>query len=111
MEFKSDGPAHQEARFIAKLFRTPGKGGWFFVAVPAEFAPPVTGSWGMTPVNASVDGRKWDTTVWHDKKGGCYLPVPKKVRGPKVEGDAVEVVFRMDLKRAGQRPAYGESGW
>ncbi len=93
-------PFAQVARFTARLFRTPGKGGWHFVTVPADLAPPVMGSWGMTPVIAQVDGREWQTTIWHDKKGLSYLPVPKKVRGKKADGDEVAVEFRVDRERA-----------
>ncbi len=98
---KSEPDAFQSiARFTAKLFRIPGKGGWTFIKVPEEFAPPVMGSWGMTPVIASVDGREWNTTVWRDKEQRSYLPVPKKVRGKKEEGETVDVVLRVDRARA-----------
>lgn len=104
MKPERDSFAHV-ARFQAKLFRTPGKGGWHFVSVPAEHAPPVMGSWGMTPVIAKVDGKGWNTTIWHDKQGQSYLPVPKKIRGTKQDGDVVNVEFRVDRERA-MEPAW-----
>ena len=58
------------------------------------------GSWGMTPVCAKVDERAWKTTVWHDKEGRSYLPVPKKIRGKKQDGDVVMVEFQVDRERA-----------
>lgn len=93
-------PFARIARFEAKLFRTPGKGGWHFVTVPTDLAPPVMGSWGMTPVIAKVDGKGWNTTIWHDKQGRSYLPVPKKIRGKKEDGELVSVEFRVDRERA-----------
>lgn len=78
-------------RFKAKLFKYPGPGGWTFAPIPARYAPPATHAWGRTPISACVDGRWWDTSVWRDKKHGTLLPVPKKVRGNKGDGDWVEI--------------------
>lgn len=87
-------------RFTAILFHSGGKGGWTFAPLPQELAVPVTGSWGMTPVIASVDGRTWKTTLWRDTKmKRTLLPVPKKIRGRKGDGDRVEVELRMDRER------------
>ena len=77
--------------FTATLWRSPGPGGWTFATVPEEHAPPVTEGWGRTPVTATVDGLTWKTSVWRDKTHGTLLPVPKRVRRGKGEGDAVEV--------------------
>jgi hypothetical protein len=79
------------ARFKTTLFKYPGPGGWTFAKVPAKHAPPPTHAWGRTPVRATVDGVSWDTSVWRDKTPGCLLPVPKKVRGAKGDGDTVKV--------------------
>jgi hypothetical protein len=78
-------------RFKTKLFKYPGPGGWTFATIPARHAPPVTEGWGRTPVLASVDGQRWETSVWRDRERGTLLPVPKWVRRQKVDGDAVEV--------------------
>ena len=82
--------------FKAVLFRYPGPGGWTFAPVPRKFAPPVTHGWGRTPVIATVDGRTWKTSVWRDKAHGTLLPVPKRLRPRKEEGDAVLVELRPD---------------
>ena len=87
------------ATFKAKLFRYPGPGGWTFAPVPARHAPPVTEGFGRTPVLASIDGVAWETSVWRDKTYGTLLPVPKKVRGAKGDGDVVEVVLRPSRTR------------
>lgn len=81
------------ASFTASLFRYPGPGGWMFARIPESHAPPATHAWGRTPVNASVDGRSWPTSVWRDKKHGTLLPVPKKILGAKQDGDRVLVVL------------------
>jgi hypothetical protein len=91
--------ANRLVRFQAQLYRIPGKGGWTFVTVPSELAPPVMAAWGMTPVIATVDGRQWQTTVWKDKEGKSYLPVPKKIRKSKEEGAMVDVALQADMTR------------
>lgn len=70
---------------------SPAPGSWHFVKVPDEHAPPAAGAWGRAPVRATVDGRSWDTSVWRDTTHGWLLPVPGKIRGPKRDGDEVDV--------------------
>lgn len=78
--------------FVAELFRYPGPSGWVFVAVPDDVAPSVTNAWGRTPVEATVDGATWSTSVWRDTKTArTLLAVPKRIRGAKVHGDRVHV--------------------
>jgi hypothetical protein len=83
--------------FTATLFRYPGKGGWHFAPVPERMSPPVTHGWGRTPVEATVDGVTWSTSVWRGKDGRTLLAVPAKVRGTKVAGDRVTVTLRFSL--------------
>lgn len=40
---------------------------------------------------AIVDGQSWNTSVWRDKTYGTLLPVPKRIRGDKGDGDVVTV--------------------
>lgn len=82
--------------FQSTLFTVAGVGGWTFATVPAEHAPPVMAQWGRTPVVATVDGKTWNTSVWREKSGRTVLPVPKKIRGTKGDGDVVEVT--LDLR-------------
>ncbi len=81
------------ARFRGTLFKYPGKGGWTFVAVPDDCAPPVTEGWGRTPVRATLNGVSWDTSVWRDTKTNrTLLPIPKKIhKGALGDGDEVVV--------------------
>lgn len=87
--------------FTSRLFRYPGAGGWTFAPVPFEHAPPPTAPWGRVPVIATVDGRTWATSVWHDKERGPLLAVPAKIRAGKEDGDEVEVELRPDPDRRG----------
>jgi Domain of unknown function (DUF1905) len=83
-------------RFRTTLFKYPGKGGWTFAPIPERYAPPVTHGWGRTPVEATVDGHTWTTSVWRGKDGRTLLAVPRQVRGEKGEGDdvVVQLTFR-----------------
>ena len=84
-------PPRHGGKFKAALFRYPGIGGWTFVTVPDRLAPPVTHGWGRTPVQATVDGTEWKTSVWRGKDGRTLLAVPKSVRGKKDDGQFVQV--------------------
>ena len=80
--------------FRAKLFReSTNSGSWTFLEVPKQFAPPYTLHFGRTPVHATVEGKSWDTSVWTEKSGRIVLPVPKKIRGSKEDGDVVSVTL------------------
>ena len=79
-----------EVEFISSLFKSPGNSGWTFATVPDEYAPSVTLAWGRVPVVANVDGYEWKTSVWREKTG-TLLPVPKRARGGKGDGDSVTV--------------------
>jgi hypothetical protein len=79
--------------FRATLARIKGKGGWTYVSIPKTLAPPITRAWARTPVRASIDGVEWETSVWRSRTGEGFLPVPKRIRGGKEEGDRVTVWF------------------
>lgn len=81
-------------RFKATLWRFPGAGGWTFAVIPERHAPPATHAWGRTPVEATVDGHTWETSVWRDKGQRTLLAVPKRLRGDKQHGDTVMVELR-----------------
>jgi hypothetical protein len=83
--------------FSSTLFTVPGKGGWTFATVPEQHAPQVTEGWGRTPVDASVDGHRWKTSVWRERTGRTLLPVPRAVRGSKGHGDIVLVSLRFEV--------------
>ena len=79
--------------FRTTLKRHPGKGGWTYITVPKKLTPPITRAWARTPVQATVDGVTWDTSVFRAKTGEGFLAVPKRIRGEKSEGARVLVQF------------------
>ena len=84
-------PPIYKCEFESTLQRVPGDGGWVFASVPAEHAPTASLGWGRTPVQATVDGKAWRTSVWREKSGRTLLAVPKKIRGSKDHSDTVTV--------------------
>jgi hypothetical protein len=90
------------AEFRSELFRVPGQGGWVFAVVPPQHAPAATLGWGRTPVQATVDGKTWDTSVWREKSGRTLLAVPKKIRGEKDHADPVQVSIRYSIIYRGE---------
>jgi len=90
------GKVSRPIRFTATLFRYAGKGGWTFAPVPKALAPKPTRPWGRTPVDATVDGVTWRTSLWRDSKNNrSLLAVPKSKRPGKGHGDEVTVVVRV----------------
>jgi hypothetical protein len=79
--------------FRTTLARIEGKGGWTYARIPKKLAPPITRAWARTPVRASIDGIEWDTSVWRSRNGEGFLPVPKRIRGGREEGDRVTIAF------------------
>lgn len=81
-------------------------GSWVFVTVPVddsedirEFAPDGPG-FGSVPVRVEIGETSWTTSVFPDKKSGCYvLPVKKPVRtAERVDvGDPVEVTLTVRM--------------
>jgi hypothetical protein len=84
--------------FTAKLFRVSGEGGWVFAVVPKKHAPTATLGWGRVPVQATVDGGTWDTSIWREKSGRTLLAVPKKIRGEKDHADVVAVQLEYSIE-------------
>ena len=73
--------------------------GWVFAPVPKDYAPPAAGPFGRVPVIATVDGKRWPTSVWRDSHGGWLLAVPARVRRRKNQGDRVAVDIEIDGSR------------
>ena len=91
--------ASKTTAFRGELFEWDGPAAWHFVAVPHEHAPDFAGAFGRVPVIATVDDFTWRTSVWHDKSERWLLPVPKKVRRGKGDGDPVLVSIEVDDSR------------
>jgi hypothetical protein len=85
--------------FVARLEEWNGPAAWHFIEVPAEDAPDFAGAFGRVPVTATVDGKTWSTSVWREKDGRWLMPVPKKIRGGKGDGDLVGASLEVDTAR------------
>ena len=79
--------------FSALLRRIEGKGGWHYVTVPPDLMPRDAGPWGRLPVRAWLDDLAWDTSLWRTRQGDGFLPIPKRIRGSRVEGMTLRVAF------------------
>lgn len=74
-------------RFTTDLWEYQGDASWFFLTVPPEYsdeiratAPPRRG-FGSVKVTVTVGNSMWKTSVFPDKKSGCYvLPVKRAIR-------------------------------
>ncbi len=93
--------------FTAVLWRWEGNAAWHFVSVPEDVTDEIDERWGhaaggfgAVPVEVSIGGSTWRTSVFPDSKRGCYvLPVKKPVRAKEalVEGVAAEVTLTVLL--------------
>ena len=97
MSTPGPNPPDHVCAFTATLFRVPGKGGWVFAPVPPEHAPTVTLGWGRTPVQATVEGISWETSVWREKSGRTLLAMPRRVRGTKDHADRIAVRLQYSI--------------
>ncbi|GMQ30853.1 DUF1905 domain-containing protein [Algoriphagus confluentis] len=74
--------------FSAKVWISPGMGGWVFVSLPKELAQEIRqhlGSmeegWGRMKATAQIGDVSWDTAIWFDKKHDTYLlPLKAEIR-------------------------------
>jgi hypothetical protein len=86
-------PRSRRRAFTAALQRIDGKGGWYHVTVPRALTPATAGAWGRLPVRAWLDDVAWDTSLWRTKAGEGFLPIPRRIRGSRVEGAVLHVAF------------------
>ncbi len=94
--------------FKNKIFKYPGMAAWFFVPVSKDISEKIKNlqsakkiqkrGWGSVPVTASIKKTAWDTSIFPDKKSGCFLlPIKKEVRLKEDvwDGDMVEVSLKL----------------
>jgi hypothetical protein len=72
---------------MSEVWVWPGEAAWYFVSLPKEYTEPIkelsVGSrgFGSVRVTARIDTFEWQTSIFPDKKSGCYLlPIKKEVR-------------------------------
>lgn len=83
----------------------PGMAGWHFVPIPKAQSLDISAAhgsrargWGSLPVSATIGATRWDTSIFPDKKSGCYLlPLKMQVRNREGlhAGEMVKVVLAM----------------
>lgn len=72
----------------AKVWLYPGMAGWQFLTVPKKESKDINKTygeikkgWGSLPVLVTVGKSKWKTSIFPDKKSGCYvLPLKAEIR-------------------------------
>lgn len=83
----------------------PGMAAWRFLYVPQKDSAALkekygthARGWGSLPVRATIGKTSWGTSIFPDKKSGCYL-LPLKAAVRKVEGidDEDTVRFAIEL--------------
>ena len=94
-----------ELSFSGEIWYWRGPSPFHFVTVPEpqcqalrDVASEVTYGWGMIPVQVSVGGTKFQTSLW-PKEGGYIVPIKDVVRRSEEvdEGDVVDL--RMSVRR------------
>lgn len=92
-----------EFDFVGRVIHWRGPAPFFYVEIPervgeriADLSRAVTYGWGMIPVDATIGGTTWTTSMF-PRDGGYLLPVKAAVRkAESVELDAtVEVTLRL----------------
>jgi Domain of unknown function (DUF1905) len=73
-------------QFAGPVWYWRGPSPYYFVRVPqeqcedlADLAADVTYGWGMIPVQVTLDGYTWETSLW-PKDGGYVVPIRARVR-------------------------------
>jgi Domain of unknown function (DUF1905) len=73
--------------FIGDVWVWPGEAAWHFVSLPKEYSEPIkdianpSKGFGSVKVVVCINSVEWQTSIFPDKKSGCYLlPIKKEVR-------------------------------
>lgn len=74
--------------FEVELWRDLGEGGWYFMTVPEGISAHIRSfcvdqktSFGSVRVKVQIGETSWKTSLFPDKKSGCYfLPIKADVR-------------------------------
>ena len=94
-------------RFEADVWVTGERVRLWFVSLPTEMSAEILdvvgvslNPWGTVPVEATVDGFTWDSSMFPRKDRGCYdLPLNAKVRHRLGlhEGQRLDVTIDIDI--------------
>lgn len=92
--------------FKAKVWVWQGPAAWHFAGVDPDVAAKIRKSrehlprigWGAVPVQVTIGGTTWKTSIFPDKKSGTYLlPLKAEVRKKEGvgEGDTVSITLEI----------------
>lgn len=82
---------------------------WHFVTIPKKESAAIQKcqerksrrGWGSIPVEAIIGKTTWDTSVFPDKRSGCYLlPVKLSVRQKEEIGDGDVVTLNLTIRNS-----------
>lgn len=84
------------------------KAAWHFVTIPSEISQELkkqfgdlARGWGSLPVEIELGESNWKTSIFPDKKSGCYfLPLKAKVRKKEkiTNGDEVKLILKIEFE-------------
>lgn len=84
----------------SRIWEWQGKGAWHFATIAKEDSDEIKKDWiwprkgfGSIPVNATIGGTSWKTSIFPEKGGTYLLPIKKLVREEEnlKAGDFVEM--------------------
>lgn len=91
--------------FEADIWLWAGKAAWHFITVPQDHSEEIRfffkgkRGFGSVPVQVTIGETRWTTSIFPDKKSGCYfLPVKAEVRKKEkiAAGDTVTVRLKAE---------------
>lgn len=93
-------------KFSTPIWQHTGPGGWWFLTLPVDLSEELRSvyshlspGWGSLPVNVTVGGTSWKTSIFFDRSRGAFLlPMKSEVRKREklVEGSSVEVLLEVN---------------
>jgi len=96
--------------FVDSVWLYPGAAAWHFITVPKKHSTAIRNAhrsharaWGSLPVEVSIGKTTWSTSVFPDKKSGCYvLPIKASVRSKEkiTEKSRIRVSLRIKTPQA-----------
>lgn len=94
----------------SELWRYPGAAAWHFVTLPKKQSEEIKKdfstlrkSWGSLPVTVTLGKTRWQTSLFPDKKSGCYLlPVKADIRKKEGIGHGDRVSFSIIVSPKGK---------
>lgn len=92
-----------EYSFSGKIWKTDGKGGWYFMTLPKTLSKKIRKAhkeseegWGRLKTKAQINETSWETAIWFDTKADSFLlPVKSEIR--KKESLDIDSKCKVDL--------------